>query len=116
LKHRPDSKQGLSSLKKQGRGGLPFSSLQKLESVHGEDASDALESLNKLPRKLRVLFPTLNGVSIEYSFIGVDGSLEKRSVLFCFKTENDATAFTAAMETIASIVSRGLDGARGLDP
>jgi hypothetical protein len=116
LKHRPDSKHGLSSLKKQGRGGLPFSSLQKIESVKDENAGDVLESLSKLPRKLRVLFPTLNGVSIEYSFIGADGILEKRSVLFCFKTESDANAFAAAMESIMSIVSRGLDGSRGLDP
>jgi hypothetical protein len=116
LKHRPDSQHGLSSLKKLGRGGLPFSSLRKIESVKDENAGDATGSLSKVSRKLRTLFPSLNGVSIEYSYISDDGSLENRSVLFCFKTENDAAAFAAAMETIKSIVSRVPEASRGLDP
>lgn len=116
LKHRPDSQHGLSSLKKLGRGGLPFSSLRKIECVRDEIAGDLMVSLSKVSRKLRTLFPSLNGVSIEYSFVGDDGSLENRSVLFCFKTEKDADAFAAAMETIKSIVSRGPEASRGLDP
>jgi hypothetical protein len=116
LKHRPDSQHGLSSLKKLGRGGLPFSSLRKIGSVRDENAGAATESLSKISKKQRALFPSLNGVSIEYSFISDDGSLENRSVLFCFKTEKDADAFAAAMETIKTIVSRGPEASRGLDP
>jgi len=106
LKRRTDSRdRGLTNLKKQGRGGLLFSNMNNIQLVKKESTS-ASGTLEHISKKLKASFSAFHAVSVDYSFDEDDGTDTNRSVMFCFKNEEDAEAFIDAMKIIRNIIMK----------
>ena len=91
--------------KKQGRGGLLFSHMNKIQLVRSESTS-ASDSFDRIPRKLKRLFPNFFGVAVDYAFDEEDGTSSNRSVMLCFRTQEDAEAFVDTIKILNCIVIR----------
>jgi len=97
------------SSKKQGRGGLTFSNMNKVQIVRSESTS-ASASFERISKKLRRTFPLFFGVSVDYSFDDEDeegeASNSNRSVILCFRTQEDAEAFVDTVKALKCLIVR----------
>jgi hypothetical protein len=78
-----------------GRGGLLFSDLRNIETAFAANAA------LPIPRHFKTVFPNHAGAIVNYSYAG--GS---RSVLLCFKSNDEAGSFWTAMKIIKEVASR----------
>jgi hypothetical protein len=89
---------GMSNIKKQGRGGILFAELRRVDTV------SLRRSARTIPKRLKTSYDPENAcVSLNYSFEGGD-----RSVILCFKSSQDADVFCAAMKIIKDVLERNL--------
>lgn len=102
----------LSKIKSQGRGGVLFSDLNKVEYVKGQNTS-ATESFDRISKTLKRTFPSFFGVSVDYSFHDEDGTRSHRSVMLSFMSKADAEAFITAIKIIKDALARDCDQGGG---
>jgi hypothetical protein len=86
----------LSGVKDNGRGGMLFESMKQVVQIESNEYYD-----RNLPKRLKKKFPEFAGVMVHYILNGSD-----RHVHFCFKTKQDAQAFTATMKIIQDASKR----------
>lgn len=108
LKRRTDPRAfGLDrTLKKQGRGGFLFSDMLKIQRVQAGSTTASRSFDRTLSRKLKRSFPNFFGVVVDYTFEEDDGTSSNRSVMLCFRNEDDAEAFVATTKILNGIIIR----------
>ena len=97
------SSRGLDSLKNGGRGGFLFRQLNKVEYVRKSAA--AVSFAQAASKKSNRDFKSFVGVNVDYWYSESDKSVHHRSVLLCFKSEEEADSFVTAVETIKAAIS-----------
>ena len=87
----------VNSIKDNGRGGVLFEHLKQIRTVESNEHFH-----RQIPRKLKEMFPTFEGIELDYLYQGGE-----RQLNFCFKNKLEAQAFKAAVLIIKEATDRG---------